>query len=922
MLLIGVLAAVVLGLNLTLRCVTRLTRAGHRRTPVAVLGLGADRVAVLIIAHDGERIVTRTIDAIGDQVPRDRVFLVADHSTDRTVELARAHGVNVLETAPHSARTEIVSEAITCFGLGRYDALLVIDAGTAIAPGFLGTALPLLDDPEVVAVVGCTHNDGPLSRVLTAYRARMFALAGYLVDLGGAGWPVSGIFTMSSPATLYRTSVLAHVEIDADFDPAMEIHRRRLGRVALAPGACAFRQDVRHLGDHLWDTVRWARGFWRTARPRQPNVIVAETLLRSATLVLAPAVIATLAVTGLLSGTFAWQLVVFGLLLPDYLLSVAVAVSERQPRYLLFGLVFLPLRVLDAVVVLATLFLSRSAAPKAARLRRVGIAIGGFALLGGAGAFVARVGFATTTLPSSVAERGLVNSAFGAVVEPAARIPGPGPGLLASERALRWFAQVGNAFDRHGTVLVAARELAVWSTGVAMLGLLLVAVLARLGLLSMVVTFVLLAVSWPAIAAFGTVGPGVLGAAALSIGVALVLTRSRWFAVVGVLVSAVALVIAPVLAVPVFVGVAAATRIPIWGRIAAALAAGGSLAAVLLLVDPPASAAVTEGQRLGLLVIAVLMAAGGVLVPRVRAAAGGVAAATALLALLGSSVDALLPALVLASAFVGAGLLNAALTLPLVPDGERSPRRAALVGSSVVAVALAVVGVLLTSGVRSDPDHRAVADWAAGQADPSTVLTLPPELWADVCRDLDEPGVTAPTLRYGDTVTAAPRELAATVGGAPPAGAAVAMFGGPRPVTVALGTGSDAEQAKAKRAELGAQLADNERVRTSSNVRAALRTGQVDVRPMALIATISADHDIEVSQVRTAPAEIGLALPDHVITVASVDGQSTAEPAVANELRAWLAAQLPPFAPSSTEATAQGVVVVWRVPAPDEISTR
>jgi hypothetical protein len=54
-----------------------------------------------------------------------------------------------------------------------------------------------------------------------------------------------------------------------------------------------------------------------------------------------------------------------GVLLPDYLLTCAVALVERRPRYLYLGLFFIAMRITDATIALRTL-------PRAWRTRSTG----------------------------------------------------------------------------------------------------------------------------------------------------------------------------------------------------------------------------------------------------------------------------------------------------------------------------------------------------------------------------------------------------------------------------------------------------------------------------------------------------------------------------------------------------------------------
>jgi cellulose synthase/poly-beta-1,6-N-acetylglucosamine synthase-like glycosyltransferase len=159
-----------------------------------------------------------------------------------------------------------------------------------------------------------------------------------------------------------------------------EVYRKRLGRVAFSTRAIAVTQDPDNLDDYIKQTKRWALGLWQTARRhglRRDLLSFSLSLLLgelvSASLILltlpivvvmlvAPLAFPVLADLPLLGPIFAevsrfigLDTVALGVLAPDYLLTCAVAIVERRPRYLLYGPLFIVLRVVDAAIALYTL---------------------------------------------------------------------------------------------------------------------------------------------------------------------------------------------------------------------------------------------------------------------------------------------------------------------------------------------------------------------------------------------------------------------------------------------------------------------------------------------------------------------------------------------------------------------------------------
>src|SRR5262245_11453891 len=241
--------------------------------------LTIDDLAVLMAAHNEEVVISDSLSAITALVPPENVHVVSDASTDNTVELARAHGVNVIETVTNVGKAGALEEGIRTFGIDkRYSVVMLLDADTRLDPGYFQAALPLFDDPDIVAVAGCAHSNWHtpglsfLGRLVTAHRSRIYALTQRLLKYGQTWRRTNATHIVPGFASLYRTAVLPHISINPrglvieDVNMTFEVYRKRLGRVGFTVAAKAVTQDPASVRDYNKQTKRWALGLWQTVR--------------------------------------------------------------------------------------------------------------------------------------------------------------------------------------------------------------------------------------------------------------------------------------------------------------------------------------------------------------------------------------------------------------------------------------------------------------------------------------------------------------------------------------------------------------------------------------------------------------------------------------------------------------------------------
>lgn len=347
------------------------------------LAIAPERVAAIIPAHNEELGIQGAIESLRASLPAENIYVGSDASTDRTIAVAEATGVNVVDIRPNRGKAGVLSYVIKRFDLvRRFDAILILDADSRLDRRYLELALPLFGDPEVVAIATHArstwyrHRRPRWSMLFTAYRVRLYRILQAFLRYGQTWRHTNVHMIVPGFAGLYRTATLPHMDIDApgliieDFNMTFEVRRRRLGKIAYVPQAIAWSQDPDNLRDYTNQVKRWHLGFWQTVRRHGvwPSLfwltlgaLVLEMLIASAALIVLVPLGVALAIAGVEPVTFAlwgtpslWELLLL-VVLVDYALTAAVAVVERQPLLLVYGLVFFPLRYLDAVLFLYTL---------------------------------------------------------------------------------------------------------------------------------------------------------------------------------------------------------------------------------------------------------------------------------------------------------------------------------------------------------------------------------------------------------------------------------------------------------------------------------------------------------------------------------------------------------------------------------------
>jgi cellulose synthase/poly-beta-1,6-N-acetylglucosamine synthase-like glycosyltransferase len=234
-------------------------------------------ITVLVPAHNEEDVLGATLDELlaQDRKP-DRVIVVADNCTDRTIEIARSRGVEVQESVNNTqkkagALNQVLATLIPTAGAN--DTFMIMDADTRLKQGFLSTAAKhFTDDRGLSAIGGLFFGEegsgyiGQLQRnEYTRYQrdirrrhGRVFVLTGTasifrapaLQELAAQ----RGVTIPGEPGTVYDTAALTE-------DNEITIALKTLGALMTSPDECAVETELMPTWRTLWrQRLRWQRG--------------------------------------------------------------------------------------------------------------------------------------------------------------------------------------------------------------------------------------------------------------------------------------------------------------------------------------------------------------------------------------------------------------------------------------------------------------------------------------------------------------------------------------------------------------------------------------------------------------------------------------------------------------------------------------
>lgn len=295
---LAVLAYTYVGYPLLITVAARLARgrSSRRAAPATV---EAD-LTVVIAAWNEEQIIAAKIDDTRRQEygpGRLHIIVVADGSSDRTADIAREKGVQVLHEARRRGKTSAVNRGIAA---SRSEFVCLTDANCFLAPAALqGLTAPFFDE-RVAVVSGVKSVTGP------GVRGRGEGLYWRLETATKVAESVFGA-VMGAPGELCglrraMTRPIPQGIVNDDYHLTCDALARSLV-VRVAPGAVAYEQVSPRTFDEFERRTRIAAGTWQTtlghltlADPRRGWVALAFISHRVLRSLLAPALLPALLV--------------------------------------------------------------------------------------------------------------------------------------------------------------------------------------------------------------------------------------------------------------------------------------------------------------------------------------------------------------------------------------------------------------------------------------------------------------------------------------------------------------------------------------------------------------------------------------------------------------------------------------------------
>jgi cellulose synthase/poly-beta-1,6-N-acetylglucosamine synthase-like glycosyltransferase len=325
------------------------------------------RIVALIPAHNEEAGIAATVRSLLTQTRApQRVIVMADNCSDRTVEVARQAGAEVHETVGNTAKKAgALNQGLRVHmaDLQDTDVIVCMDADGALEPDFLEQALAVLADrPNVGGLSGAVVAREPQNFV-EAFQAIEYARGTRLMARAGGA-----VHVLSGACAVFPVRVLRHVaqargtllpgetgtwfmehSLTEDYELTLAI--KQLGYACTSTRRCRVVTDVMPtMGMLATQRLRWYRGamesLWLYGWSRLTDRIWLQVGFTFVASVLAPAALLILAASYLAWGAQpAWE---FLLLLPLFV-AEGVVVARRVGgwRAQLLAWTFLPLWVYD-----------------------------------------------------------------------------------------------------------------------------------------------------------------------------------------------------------------------------------------------------------------------------------------------------------------------------------------------------------------------------------------------------------------------------------------------------------------------------------------------------------------------------------------------------------------------------------------------
>ena len=350
------------------------------------------KVAICLSAHDEQALIAKSIRSLISLVPPDQIFIASDGSIDKTAEISRRFGCNVLEINPGRGKAIALETLIKEFNLyKKFKFILIADADTIFPKNFLDKGLPFFLDKKVVVVTAYAKTqwyDGfRLSKKMyfISFRTRLWRMLQWMFVYGQSWRHLNVLPVIPGFASLYRSETLKKLKISVpglaieDFNLGFQVHKKKLGVIAHHPSVYATTQEPDNLRDYWKQVKRWNVGLFQTIRywKMWPSffwisltIFLSEIILSTIFFLVLPVLIIFLSSYYFASiftpfaleigdyiDTYYFSLIdIFVLIfLFDYLLTLIVALKDKKPLLAFYGIGFNFLRFVDALILIASI---------------------------------------------------------------------------------------------------------------------------------------------------------------------------------------------------------------------------------------------------------------------------------------------------------------------------------------------------------------------------------------------------------------------------------------------------------------------------------------------------------------------------------------------------------------------------------------
>lgn len=260
------------------------------------------RICVLIAAKNEELAIGSTIDSIvGAGIDKEHVYLVSDGSTDSTVAISEARGINVLALPVNGGKSLAIAKGIKHFNLASYDLLALADADTTFESGYFA-AMERAFAKSPNAALACGRVKSRPKNWLTAWRALQYATGHWLIKEGQNA--LGTINVAAGCCSVFRMSLFDQIweskpSIVEDMMATLRAHDLGYDVIYVRDAVVLTADPQDLLRSYARQLVRWNGGAWSCTRQLkmwgsrrkialETQLVMGEGFVASILLLLAP----------------------------------------------------------------------------------------------------------------------------------------------------------------------------------------------------------------------------------------------------------------------------------------------------------------------------------------------------------------------------------------------------------------------------------------------------------------------------------------------------------------------------------------------------------------------------------------------------------------------------------------------------------